>query len=375
MFDYDLSYAQTAEFDPVYSSAEQRGIASGELQYLNGSGRAPLNLTYSGGYIIGISGTEEATGFFQHLLVSQGYATLHGSASLKDEFGLYPSSPTTGFSGVPGAGGIPGLPSEPDEPILTLNTLRYTNTVTADFDHTLTNSTTGDFTANYETMRFPNGGGLDINQVGARPHVTWRLDALNSATVQYNFSRFNYLGSPFTMETQTVEPGYTRIWNRRFTTNVSAGPEWLQSDNAAVVPSTLGIAANASAVYTLRSGSASIFYYRSVTAGAGLETQIGVRNNDITADFTKTLSRGLILGASGSYRRSQGFLQTGMTNGAFAGVNLSRHFGEYFVMSVNYTVIHQTSSMDLPAGALLGTAQEIGFNIAYHPHKTHIIRK
>ncbi|MGA2050102.1 MAG: hypothetical protein ABSG96_20570, partial [Terracidiphilus sp.] len=223
--DYDLSYSQTALFYAGYSDAQQRGTAAGEVEYMNGKGHTPFSLKYSGGYSAAISGSESGAGVFQHLLISQGYETRRGSVTLSDDVGYYPQSPTTGFSGIPGVGSIPGLPGEPTEPILTLNTRCLNNTATLNITHSLNYATSFSVAGDYVWLRFPDGGGLDINEVGAHPQINWRLNALNSAFLQYSFTRFNYIGSPFAMETQSVEPGLHRIWNRRFTTDVSAGPE------------------------------------------------------------------------------------------------------------------------------------------------------
>lgn len=372
--DYDLGYTQTAAFFSGNENTIQQGVASGEVEYLNGKERTPFSLTYSGGYILGISGIDTGTGVFQHILISQGYVTRHGAVSISDDFGLYPTSPTTGFSGIPGVGTFPGLPEPPVEPILALNTRMLNNTAKATFSHSVTYNTNFSFTGDYESLRFPDHGGLDTNQVGLLPQINWHLNALSSASLLYNFSRSNYLGSTFTMETQSIEPGYTRAWNRWFKTSVSGGPELIHSDNNLVVPPSTGIAANAQVMYTAKSLSASLNYVRSVSAGAGEGSEIGVRNDDASADISRTFGRNLSIGASGAYFRTQGFVQTGLTNGKFGGVNVTQRFGKDITLSANYTAILQTSSLTLPAGALQGLEQEIGFNIAYHPRETNIIR-
>jgi hypothetical protein len=373
--DYDLSYSQTAEFYAGDSETVQMGTVSGEVEYLNGYQRAPFSLTYSGGYISGISGPDTGTGVFQHILLSQGYFTRRGSVSLRDDLGFYPQTPTTGFSGIPGVGDLPGEPGLPSEPILTLNTRSLNNTATATFTHTLNYDTTFSIDGNFDSIRFPDGGGLDINQVGMRPEVSWRLNALNYASVEYSFSRFNYLGSPFTMETQSVQPGFYRVWNRRLTTSVSAGPEWIQSDNDLIVPPTVGASANVGVIYTAKSTSATFNYYRSVSAGAGFATQIGIRNNYANASISRTYGRDLTIIATGSYMDSQGLVQPGVTNAEYGGVIATRRMGEYITISANYTALHQTSSLPLETNALKGISQVIGFSIAYHPRETHFVRK
>jgi len=374
-FDYDLSYSQTSEFYAAYSGTQQMGVASGDVEYLNGRGRTPFSLTYSGGYIAGISGSESGTGVFQHLLISQGYFTRRGSLSLRDDLGFYPQSPTTGFSGIPGVGYLPGQPGPPIDSILALNVRSLNNTATATFSHELNYNTTFSVDGSYDSIRFPSGGSLDINQVGMRPQVSWRLNALNSASVQYVFSRFNYIGSTFTMETQSVQPGYSRVWSRQLTTSVSAGPEWIGSDDELKLPQTIGLSANAGGTYAAKSTSVSLNFYRSVSAGAGLGATIGIRNSDATAGISRAFGRDLTIGATGSYRNSQGFLQSGSTNGEYGSVNATRRIGEIITVSASYTAFHQTSSLPLETSALNGLAQVIGFSVAYHPRENQVIRK
>ena len=371
--DYDLGYSESAGFYANYPDVYQRGTVSGEIEYLNGKGHTPFSLMYSGGYIIGISGSDSGTGLFQHMMISQGYVTEHGSLNLSDQVSYYPQSPTTGFSGIPGIGDLPGLPGVPSEPVLSLNTRSFNDEAILNYSRSLTYDTTFNIAGNYTWLRFPNGGGLAINQVGVRPQVSWRLNALNSASVQYSYSRFNYLGSPFVMETQSVEPGYMRVWNRRFTTSVSAGPEWIQSNNDLVVPSTVGVAANASAAYSLRSMSASLDYFRSVSAGAGLQSQIGVHYNDVSANVFRKFGRDTTISVTASYLQTQGILQSGVTDAEMAGANATRRLGDFVTASAGYTAFQQTSSLTLPTGALHGISQVISFSIAYHPRETRII--
>jgi hypothetical protein len=120
---------------------------------------------------------------------------------------------------------------------------------------------------------------------------------------------------------------------------------------------------------------ASANYYRTVSAGAGLQTQIGVRYNGASVDVSRTFGRDMTIGATGSYTQTAGLLQTGDTNGEFGGVNATRRLGEYLTVSGNYTVFHQSSSLALPTSALHGLSQVIGFSVAYHPRETHIVRQ
>jgi len=211
--------------------------------------------------------------------------------------------------------------------------------------------------------------------VGMRPQASWRINPLNSASIQYAYSRFNYIGSAFVMETQSVQPAYSRVWSRQLTTTVSAGPEWIGSNDDQTLPPTIGLAGNAGVTFAARSASVSLNYYRSVSAGAGLGATIGIRNNDATASISKAFGRDLTIGGTASYMNSRGFLQSGATNGVYGSVNAMRRIGEIVTVSASYTAFHQNSSLPLESSALKGLAQVIGFSVAYHPREIHMIRK
>ena len=374
--DYDLSYSETALFYAEDTGgAQQRGIASAEAEYENGNDHTPLSLTYSGGYIAGLAGKNTGTGVVQHLLVTQGYAERLWAVNLSDDLGYYPQSPTIGFSGIPGVGIIPGIPSSPTEPVLSLSARSLMNTATPTYERTLNYDTTFSVSGDYLTVRFPDGGGLDINQEGARPQVYWRINALNSISAQYIYSRSSYLGSSFAIETQSVQPGFMRVWNRWISTRASAGPEWVRSNSNFFIPPTLGVAANAEVKYSDKATTASLSYFRSVSAGAGFSSQIGIRTSNAGASISQAIGRNLTAGITGSYINIQGLTQTGVTNGIFGGVNATRRLGEFITLSADYTAIHQTSSQTLQSNALKGLSQVIAFSISYHPRETHLFKK
>ena len=373
--DYDLSYTQMAE---VYAGSEGdliRGVASGDLEYLNGKERTPLSVTYSGGDIWAIGGSASGTGVFQHLLVSQDLEARKWGWDLSDDMSFLPQSPTMGFSGIPGVGNLPGLPVLPNQPILTLNTRSIRNQASANYRHDLNYETSFSMGGNYAILNFPDGNGLDIDQEQVQPQMNWRLNALNSVSAQYMYSRFSYPGSTFAMGTQSAQFSYLRVWNRRLNTNIDLGPEWIHSSNDSIVPSSTGFTANAGIVYQTRSTSATLNYFRATTGGTGVGTLIGIHNNDASLELSHTYGRNLTVGASGSYLCTQGLLQTGVTNGKFGGVNATQRLGEYITASASYTAIQQSSSQTLTTNTLNGLYQVISFSIAYHPREKHIVRK
>ncbi len=74
-----------------------------------------------------------------------------------------------------------------------------------------------------------------MNMTAANAGPTWRLDARNSLIGNYLYSQFNYPDYSFSLTTNAVTLGFEREWNRKITTNVSAGPQWLSSTESATV--------------------------------------------------------------------------------------------------------------------------------------------
>ena len=371
--DYSVSYSQTASFYSNNSPSQERGVLYGDLNYANGRQHSPLDLTYSGGYIFGISGPQSDTGVFQHLRLSQGYFERKWGAIVSDEVSYSPVSPTVGFSGIPGVGDLSGLPDIPNGTIVNSRTLY--NISEGTFTRSLNSGTTLDVNGNYAINRYPAGAALETNALGVGPEITWRIGGLSSISLQYRFSRFSYVSTSFALDTQSIQPGYVRTWNRRFTTSVSAGPEWIRSNSSLVVPSSTGIAGSAWASYESRAFLATARYHREVSSGMGYGTEIGVHNNDASLSLSQGFGRNVSVNASGSYLKTQSLLQSGVTTAEFGGVNVARQMGRSISVSAGYTALQQSSTLVLPTTAQAGLNQVIAFSIAYHPRENHAIGK
>jgi hypothetical protein len=114
---------------------------------------------------------------------------------------------------------------------------------------------------------------------------------------------------------------------------------------------------------------ATLGYMQASSGGAGVINQVGVRNKDINAALSRQQGKNLSLSATGGYMRTQGLQQAGVTNSKFAGVSASRRWGRYINSSVNYTATQQSSSSALPANAISGLSQVIGFSIGFSPRE------
>jgi len=68
---YDLRYSQSADFGSALGTSQTASV-SGDVDYSNGKARLPFSLNYGGGYGWTLTGPSYATGFFQHVALSQG---------------------------------------------------------------------------------------------------------------------------------------------------------------------------------------------------------------------------------------------------------------------------------------------------------------
>jgi hypothetical protein len=368
---YDLRYSQTAQFYGGSLGDTQTSIASGDLTYANLNQFRPFSATYSGGDMWNISGGSYGSGVFQHMLLTQGLVGRNWQLNLSDDVSYTPQSPSGGFSGIPGVGSLPAVPTDSNQPILMLNTRSVYNTLSPGFTRRLNYSTSLSINGSYGIVRFPDGNGLELNQLQVGPQISRRLNALNSISGQYSYSRFSYPDYTITMGTQSAMFGYQRTWNRRLSTSAMVGPEWVQGSSALAIPSSTNVAANASVNYNAALTSATLGYFRAASGGGGAPTQIGVHSDDVNAGLSRQFGRNLTLSATGGFARTQGLQQTGVTNGKTAGASATQRLNRSMIVFVNYSAIQQSSSAALPTNAISGVSQVVGFGIGYSPREIH----
>jgi hypothetical protein len=372
---YALRYSQSG----VFLSGNQTSLqtnASAEVDYANGFKRFPFNLNYGGGYTWTLSGPSYATGLFQRLLISQGYIGKRWNLLASDSVYYLPQSPTMGFSGIPGTGepiGGPGSNPSSGQQILTVNTTVVNNIATGEVGRNLNHATTLSFGGTSQVLRFPDGNGLDTNAMTANAGLTRRLDARNSLTGQYAYSRFGYGGTTFTFETNSALIDYHRAWTRHLNSDVSAGPQWVNSVGITALHSSTNISASAAVNYQLRFGSTSLSYNHQTNSGAGF--LFGTTVDSANAGFTREFGKDLSIGISGSYTRNTGLLNNEVISGKFGGVQATRRLGRHLSLFANYTAMDQSSSSSssLQPNVLDQLEQVVAFGIGYYPRATHLV--
>ena len=383
---YSARYAQSAEFLPGSLGDSQNATLSGNVEYANGLKRRPFALTFGGGYSWNIAGTSFGDGLFENLAISQGIVGRKWSIQVCDDISYMKEAPVTGFSGVPGTGEpISGSnpPPQSSQTILTLNTRSVNNTVNGEYEHNLNFATTFSVGGNSELLRYPDGIGLDTNAQTANAGFTRRLNARNSLSGQYSFSYFSYPGNNPTqpisgLKTSTALVGFQREWNRRISTKVSVGPEWTNSSNSAVVPSSTTVAASASAIDQFRFGSASLNYSRATGGGGGF--LVGAEVDTVSAGFAREFVRKLSVNLTGGYTRTSGLANQGTSglanqgeyDGKFGAAMTTLRLSRYLTAFASYTGTDQSTPSSYSSNALSGLWQVVSFGIGYSPREKRV---
>jgi hypothetical protein len=371
---YTLRYSQTAEFSSTDGNF-QTIIPSASVEYSNGAERHPFSMAYAGGYNFGLSGQAYDTGFFQRLKLSQAIVWPKWEAYVSDNVSYLPEAPSIGFSGIPGAGEPVGEP-DPEPPssqsILNQNTHVVNNLATVELSHQLNYATSFSGGFSSELLRYPDGVGLDTDTVLANGQVAWRNNPRNQLSGNYMYSKFTYPGYGVSFGTNAVTVAFRRAWNRRITTSASVGPEWVQSSDTSVVPSSTRISASAAFDYHLRFGEAALTYNHGTNGGAGY--LLGAEYDTVRLNFSRQFVRNFTIGFDGAYDRTTGLQEKGVTNGKYAGVQASWHISRSLTTYANYTVLTQSTSSVLFSTALTGLEQVVGFGIGYSPRGMRLIR-
>jgi hypothetical protein len=369
---YSLRFSQAAEFSTPYGNWQTSSL-SGSASYANGKESFPFRLKFAGGNTWGVAGAPYGVGPFESLFLSQGIVGRKWLIRVSDNESYRREAPTTGFSGVPGTGEPIGgsNPAPPtDESILTVNTTTIYNTAMGNFGRILSPATTLNAGATSTVLDYPDGNGLDTNILVANAGLTWRINPLNSLSSTYAFSQFTYPGTGFSLGVDSAIFNYKRQWNRRLSTTIGAGPEWIEPSDSAVVPASTRVSVNAAVNYQLRFGSAGLNFNQQVSGGEGF--LLGAEFDSVNANFSREFTRYLTIGFTGSYLRTKDLASGGVTNTKFGGFQATRRLGRYISAFANYTAIAQASSSALPGNVFSGLQQIIGFGIGYSPRETRL---
>jgi hypothetical protein len=357
-FGYTFRYAQSAQFSKELGNW-QTSTPSAEVDYTNGNTRAPFDLSYAGGYTWSLKGPSYNDGLFQGISIHQMISGRKWNAAIADNASYRPQAPVTGFSGIPGIGEPISTPVTSSQSILTQQTHTIDNNAEMQFSGILNRAFSVHLDGSYDLLRYPDANGLDTDSLDAHGQLIRRLDARNSLTAQYVYSRFSYPSLNFTINTDSAMGVYDRIWRRALHTSFAIGPAWISSSSSQLIPPSTRIAANAAITFHLRRGSIFLGYDRGISGGSGY--LLGQKTDSIDGGYSRDFQRAYSIELTGGYRRMSALNQVGLINAEYGGIQASRRLGRYASFFANYTVIAQSSSISLPGNVI----QEPQYNISF----------
>jgi hypothetical protein len=268
--------------------------------------------------------------------------------------------------------GTPNPAPPSGQSILTVNTEVVNNSASGQFSRTINSSISLSAGANSAILHYPDSNGLDTNSVSANGSLSWRINARNSLTSGFGYSDFSFPSSGTSFGTESATVGFSRQWTKKLVTSGSLGPQWIQSSESTVVPSSTRLSASAAVSYQMRFGSASLGYSHGTGGGGGY--LIGSESDVLNANYSRVFHKKTTLGFTASYMRTAGLDNNGVTDATYGGAQVSRQLGRYMNVFGSYTAINQSTTSDLSSNVFTGLQQVIAFGIGYSPRRTELKR-
>ena len=384
-FQYALSGSESIQSGYSGTGVNSSTNLSGRVEYISPSHTHPLSLLYGGGLLLSTYGG--SNGIFQNFTISQGLIGHGWALGVSNSVSYMPQAPTTGLSGVPGQGDL-GLqpapdPNVPAQSVLTIYGKRLSNSLNGSIERELNGRTSISGSGNYGILRFIGdqgsgdfvANGLDSTETSGQVGLNRRLSPLSNGSISAYYSNYSYTGNPTSFNSKGINLTYSRQLSRELNISLSAGPQFVGAFQAysventiatRQVPSSVNVAANASLNYTRGFSSALVAYSRGVNAGSGVQT--GSRADTIVAGWSRSYGPDWAVGTTLSYSRTVGLALTGITQGIYGGVQVSRRLTSSLSMFVSYTGIHQSIPSSLSGGAAYsGFSQSGAIGITFAP--------
>lgn len=380
---YDLRYSETSLIGGNQGN-QQESFASGDASYALTSKRLPFSMQYGGGYGWVWAGQSGPGDLFQHLTLTQGLVRRAWSLTANDNVSYTFETPTTGFSGIPGTGEPIGSSSSttvPNQTILTVNTRVLDNATSASAGYRLSPVTSLNVGGSVAEVLYIDNNGQNMDTLAATASVTRRLNAHNSVSGAYSYSRFNYGEAAVSQvkipqisfgQANSLQLSFSRQWSPKFATSGSIGPQWISSSNSTVLPPSTQYSANASATYSFKFGGAGIFYSHGVSGGSGY--MLGAESDTAGGNFSRGFGKNLTVGVTGNYLRTAGLAGNGAVHGEYGGIQATRKLGRYINVFASYTAADQSTSLLNSPNVLNTLSQVIGFGIGYSPREKRFKR-
>jgi hypothetical protein len=366
---------------------------SGNVGYVTMSQTHPFSLLFAGGVLFGQGGQGVTT--YQNVAVSQALIKGKWIFGVTDSFSFLPQSPTTGLAGLAGVGPIGSLPlqgpsSGPAGGVLTYSANRISNTLSGNIERRLTGKTSVSGVGSWSVLHFlDQNAGLDTTSTSGQVAVNHRINVRNSVSLSAVYTTYdtnglfgNLPGFPrdnVTYQTKGLNLTYMRQWTRSLSMDVSAGPQWISSSAAAIIPNRLNAYVNAGIGYNRQLANFGLRYTHGVNAGSGVFA--GAESDNFSVSANRNFTRSWAGSAWFNYTRSSGLLGTAAagvpTNGAinteYGTVQVMHGFTRTISGYASYSVQNQGVNSSLATqNVFSGLSHTVGFGVSWTPQSTRL---
>jgi len=332
------------------------GVSTMDVNYLTGG------VLFGGGYGAGVV---QALGF------SDRFSFHRSTLSFFDQISYLPGS-AFGYGGLGGLGGgsLPNTGSTglgpvfgPGQTILAGTGQTLQNSAVVEVDTAVTPRARLTLAGGYYLLHYFSGNYYNSGNPSFRAGYNYALTRKDTIAVIYTFTHYAYGNSAQSINTNTAQFSYGRVITQRFSLQLGVGPQWNMSQiplsvsaPTTTVTSTtsLGVAANASLIWTAKRYTLGASYSRWTNPGSGVFA--GSNQNTVSSFLTRAMSRTFSSGISGGYSRNGG-----VTNSAglflnqnynywYASASLTHPFSATLGLTASYWVQHQNSNVACVAG-------------------------
>lgn len=389
-----LQYALSASQSLSSNYFGNSGVASssnltGDLAFITSSPLDPFSAVFTGGRSWSSSGQPSYN--YLNLSLSQVVNAHRWIFSLSDAVNYMPQTPSTGLSGIPGVGDLGVNPvqtpvptsANPGQGVLSGFSTRVANTSSLNLQRQITGKTSLNASGSYTLTRFlnnsssstvPSSPGLDSDGESATLSLSHRIDARNSLSGNFAYSRNTYSGTSFGIRqpgfsSQTASLQYTHQFTRKLGAVAAAGPQWTSIDAPGLTPA-LSLFADLSATYTGEFTHASVAYSRSSNSGFGVVG--GAISNSVTFSTGRIFDRVWLVALTSAYTQTSDLPSAATLPFSFhttvAGVQVSRALARTLSAYASYTLQKQSNQGAAAAADLFsGLSNVAGFGLTFSP--------
>ena len=390
---YALSATQLVQFGFYGAGNVTTTTAiSGNVGYANLSQTHPFGLLFAGGVLFGQSGQGVST--YQNIMATQGYIRGKWALQIADSMSFLPQSPTVGISGIAGVGNIGTVPIQgpsagPAGGVLTYSGNRISNALSGNIERRFTGKTSISGSSSWSILHFlDQNAGLDTHSISASVALNHRINLRNSVSVAavyttYDTSGLNYNVPGYTSDkvtytTKGINLTYTRQLTRSLSMDASAGPQWISSSAAPIVPDRLNAYVNAGLGYNHQLTNFGLRYTHGVNAGSGAFA--GAESDTATASASHNFNRDWAGSASLNFTRTTSLLA--LNSGGSSNQAITTEYGTIQMMhaftrtisgNASYSIQNQDLNNSQPSSnTFQGISHTISFGVSWTPRSTRL---